>query len=88
MFSKLHVKVENMFIDKSKAFKFGREPYLYWKEISKVTSRPSEVLLFKGPEFALLSWENSIVWTVMGNLMKWCPTPRKWIPAVTGLGFI
>jgi hypothetical protein len=42
-----------------------------------VTSRPSDVLLFKGAEFADFSFENSIVWTVLGNLINECPTPKK-----------
>jgi len=53
-----------------------------------VTSSPSIVLLYKTGPVAVEDFENSIVCTVFGNLMKWWPTPRKWIPAEYIYGFI
>ena len=53
---------------------------MYWKDISITTSKPSNVLDSIGPLFALLSFENSIVWTFFGNLIKECPIPIKCSP--------
>jgi hypothetical protein len=62
--------------------------YLYWKDISRITSSPSLVLDFKLPAWAYLSVENSIVVTVFGNLKKLCPIPKKYQPAEYTLGDI